>query len=119
MPPLQPPSVTTLLTANISDTVARVSTMLPILYYDYVGMQLVTTGTLTGTWAIEVSNNNGTDWSAITAAFSPAFTNPAGSATSQYGQCVPIVAGALRVTFTPSAGAGVARVNVCLKPSTN
>lgn len=89
---------------------------------DNVGLQLISTGTVTGTWLIEVSNNyvpasNGSGsygqmagdttavWSDITAGFSPAISNPAGSATNQYVQAL-LAARAMRITFEPASGAG-------------
>jgi len=94
-------------------------------------LQLIndTGSTVTGTWKIEASNNWSsltvpnlnqnatrfpTKWTDITAGFKTlggsAITNPSGSALSQMVQCYPLVAGAIRVTFTPASGAGTITV---------
>lgn len=104
----------------ISGTTPIVSDARPIDNLDGVGLQLITTGTVAGTWLIEGSNNyvsnkipnlnqnaqaSGIQWSDITALFG-SVTQPAGSATSQFRQCHPLVCRFVRVTFTPSSGAG-------------
>lgn len=74
--------------------------------------------TLTGTWAIEVSNNyspggaavngqapNGGSWTNVTSAFLPTITQPAGAVTNQYVQA-DLGARAFRVRFIPASGAG-------------
>lgn len=96
---------------------------------DSIGVQLITTGTITGTWLIEASNdymgasngnaygqvNNGTatgTFTPVTAHFSvavagTAIANPSGSATNQYAQTPNgMRCRALRITFTPASGAG-------------
>lgn len=80
---------------------------------------------VTGTWKIEVSNNytdtslpslnqNGArfpaKWTDITSQFSPTITDPSGSPLSQYVQAYPLVAGSIRVTFTPVSGTGLITV---------
>jgi hypothetical protein len=92
---------------------------------DSLSFQLITTGTLTGTWTVEVSNNatppnsalssisniygqelGAGDWTDITTSFTPSITNPAGSATNQYVQADTLTARALRITFTRASGTG-------------
>lgn len=116
-------------TQAISGTTPVVSNVLDMRDFPAVGLQLITTSTVAGTWLIEASNDfvaagngnaygavsNGTatgTWSDVTAMFIKAaagtvIANPAGSATNQY--CQPrdfIRCRALRVTLTPSGGAG-------------
>lgn len=117
-------------TQAISGTTPIVSAVIPdVRDYDAIGMQLITTGTVAGTWLIEGSNDfvaasngnaygstsNGTatgTWSDVTAHFSKAvagtaIANPAGSATSQFAQTPNgLRCRCLRITFTPSSGAG-------------
>jgi hypothetical protein len=116
---------------SLSDTTAHISTPVwDMRTLDGISFQLVTTGTLSGTWVVEVSNNatpasssatsisniygqelGAGTWTDITASFTtPAITNPAGSPTNQYVQASPLTARAIRVTFTRSAGSG--NVNV-------
>ena len=116
-------------TQAISGTTPVVSAVLGMWDFDSVGLQLITSGTITGTWLIEASNDftpqtNGSGygqassdtpagtWSDVTALFlkaaaGTAIANPAGSATNQY--CQPrdfIRCRALRVTLTPASGSG-------------
>jgi hypothetical protein len=89
-----------------------------------VSLQLVTTGTVSGSWKIELSNqpgveNNGDSYpSDVTSGFQTpagsAIAAAAGSPTSQFVQATLIKAGAIRVTFTPSSGAGTALANASL-----
>jgi len=108
----------------ISGTTPIVSAIIPMAAHDSVGLQLITTGTVAGAWKVEVSSNyvgttNGSQYGAITASgdwttipnseFSPAITDPAGSATSQYVQA-DLTCRNARITFTPASGAGNAQV---------
>lgn len=127
-------TLTVLLDRTVSDTTPQVSR------YWYVGggqnaigLQLVTTGTLQGTWKVEVScsptaidtystapstgsgpptvtavNDDASD---ITSAFSPTIASVT-AASSQYVQAAPLYAGYIRATFTPTTGSGHARVNL-------
>ena len=93
-------------------------------------MTLFSTGTVTGTWLIEVSNDftvaatganvnaNAGHWTDITAAFrtpnattGTAIVNPSGAALATYVEYMGnpgcgLGARSLRVTFTPASGAG-------------
>ena len=82
-----------------------------------VSHQLATTGTVAGSWKIEVSNKPGVENdnsdaspSDVTAGFQTpagvAIAAAAGSPTSQFVQSSFVKAGAMRVTFTPTSGAG-------------
>jgi hypothetical protein len=97
---------------------------------DGCGFQLVTSGTLTGTWKVEVSNNyvsitmpalsssyasGAVVWTDVTAQFSPAITNPAGSATNQFVQMYPLVARWVRITLTVASGTGNTTITYCAK----
>lgn len=113
----------------ISGTTPIVSDVCSLDNLDGVGLQLVTTGTVAGTWKIEASNNyvsnkipnlnqnaqaSGIQWSDVTALFGT-ITQPAGSATSKFYQCHPLVCRFLRVTFTPTSGAGNVSAFYCAK----
>ena len=130
--------VGTLLAENILCWQTAISGTTPIVldvkdlsHLDGCSFQMVndTGSTVTGTWKIEASNNysstkvpnlnqNATRfppiWTDVTAGFKTlggsAITNPSGSAMSQYVQAYPLVAGAVRVTFTPASGAGTITV---------
>lgn len=116
-------------TQAISGTTPIVSNVIDMRDFDSVGLQLITTSTVAGTWLIEMSNDfvatmngnaygqvsNGAatgTWTDCTALFlkaaaGTAIANPAGTATSQYAQPRDFIrCRALRVTFTPSGGAG-------------
>jgi len=115
----------------ISGTTPVVSNVIDMRDFDSVGLQLISTGTVAGTWLIEMSNDyvprqntnsygqvsstldtaqgTFTDCTALflKAAAGTAIANPAGSATSQYAQPRDFIrCRALRITFTPSSGAG-------------
>lgn len=95
-----------------------------------VSFVLVANGTLDGAWKVEVSNDvtgPGTGitelgqpatagvWVDITAAFVPAIVAVAHGTVAtqtQYIQCNPLGARAVRVTFTPTAGTGNVQVIV-------
>ena len=90
-------------------------------HFDNIGLVLKTTGTVAGSWLLEAScnyvtvrfpglNNStqaGNDvWADCHGVFST-ISVPAGSATTQYVQNTSDFAGAfLRITFTPTSGAG-------------
>lgn len=119
--------------ATVTDTTPAVSQYIFIGKQAALGMQLVTTGSLTGAWKIEVScsptavttsNTDPTtsastptiaafndDPSDITSAFSPSIASVS-AASSQYVQCTPLNAGYVRATFTATGGSGHARVNL-------
>ena len=87
-----------------------------------VGLQLNTlaASTLAGNWKIEVSNDSligGSNWSDITSAFTPTIAAVVSGASSQYVQCAPIYARAIRASFTASSGSGNATVGVLALPS--
>ena len=99
-------------------------------------MTIFVTGTITGTWLFEVSNDylissvgmnqnpNAGHWTDITAAWrtpnattGAAIVNPSGSALATYVEYMGnpgcgLGARALRVTFTPASGAGNAGIAV-------
>jgi hypothetical protein len=88
-----------------------------------------------GVWKVEVSADHVSDgvpalnqvqntdlahWSDITAQFSPTILNPDGAAAAKSNQWVSksnLACRKIRVTFTPSAGAGTARVLITGKAS--
>jgi hypothetical protein len=88
--------------------------------FDGVGLVLVTTGTVAGNWKIEAANDyqptnaqglqntsaNPGNWGDVTAVASPAIVQPAGAPKSQAVQIAPFSWGAMRLTFTPTSGAG-------------
>jgi len=120
-------SCNTIPTQAISGTTPVVS-FVEMRRLDDVSFQLITSGTVAGTWLIEASNNfvaamngnaygsvsNGTatgTFTDVTAMFTvpagTAIVNPAGSTTNQF--VMPktrMRCRTLRITFTPSAGAG-------------
>lgn len=119
----------------VTDGTTQTSVVVDMRDKDSIAFQLETTGTLTGTWAVQVSNNfvpvtngsgsygqmasDGTSgpaaiWTDITSAFSPAITNPAGAPTDQYVQA-DLTCRSVRVVWTRSAGAGTTQVLVFAK----
>jgi len=117
-------------TQAVSGTTPIVSRVVDMRDFDDIGLQLITTGTVAGTWLIEASNDfvaamNGNAYGSISNGTSPvgtftdctafftkaaagtAIANPSGAATAQYAKPLHgIRCRALRITFTPSAGAG-------------
>lgn len=112
----------------VSDTAAHVGQIVagPTMIIGF-SLQLVTTGTLTGSWKIEFSNDyfdngsaptnqpqNAGDWVDMTAKFSAtnfflgpaAISQPAGSATDQFLMGSFVRIRAIRVTFTAASGSG-------------
>src|SRR6478736_10053191 len=103
----------------VSGTTPIVSRIKDLQSMDGLSAQLITTGTVAGTWLVEVSNNYspaGTaqllqrayagDWSTITnASFSPAIAAVISGGTSQPVQMAPFMWRWARFTFTPSSGA--------------
>jgi hypothetical protein len=86
------------------------------LDFSAFGFQMITTGTVAGTWIVEASNNyivQGYDavsatgtWDDVTSLLNATPTVAAGSPTDQYRQIAAYAGRAIRVTFTPSSGAG-------------
>jgi hypothetical protein len=107
------------LNVGISDTNPHASLWINALNYNYAGVVLATTGTLVGTWKVEVSNDDGKTSADITSAFTPTIAAVASSPNGQYAQMVPIVAKAIRLTFTASSGSGSASAAVALKSSSS
>lgn len=125
----------------IADTTPVVSRVIWLGDFNQVALQLITTGTITGTWLIEGSNNHvpatsaspgaslsnidiygeaadvTVDWTDITALFvkaaaGTAVSNPAGSATNIPAYNKdPLGFRSLRITITAASGSGTARVN--------
>ena len=116
---VQPASATKFFNVSISDTNPHSSSGFQILQYNYVGLQLNTSGSLVGSWKIEVSNDTGQTWADITTGFTPSIAAVAASPSSQFAQCVPIVVQMIRATFTASSGSGVASASICIRGSTN
>lgn len=116
---VQPAQAQKFLTVQISDTNPHVSPSFNFLQYNYAGLQLSTLAgsTLAGAWKIEVSNDSGGTWADITSGFTPTFAAVVSGASSQFGQCLPLVAQMLRVTFTATSGSGTATAAICLKGS--
>jgi hypothetical protein len=130
---LAQPGLAVLSSIAIVDTTPAVSPYGFIGRQSALGMQLVTTGTLAGSWKVEVScsptavptaNTDPTtsaktptlaavndDPSDITSAFTPTIGTVSSGGSSQYVQCSPLNAGYFRATFTATSGAGTARVN--------
>jgi hypothetical protein len=91
-----------------------------------LSLQLATDQTVAGAWKIEASNKpgldaNGSDANAsdITAGLQAVATGAApalaaGAPTSQFVQVQFLKAGSVRVTFTPSSGAGNVIAHGCL-----
>jgi hypothetical protein len=110
----------TLLDTNVSNTTVVKSPWVGIGDLINLGLQLATTGTLAGNWAIQTTSVDGADVlsdpeSALGADVTAAFVNaggspvlqPAGSPMSQHTQCPPnLSSGYLRVIFTPGSGSG-------------
>lgn len=105
-------------TQAISGTTPIVSNPDPLHNFNGISFVLVTTGTVAGNWKVEAANdyaaqsglqnrqaNTGT-WADVTTMCSPAIVQPSGSAKTQYTQISPFEGGAIRLTFTPTSGAG-------------
>lgn len=87
---------------------------------DNLSFQLNTTGTVAGAWTFQADNRYSTDaqfnaavnagtWPAMPTSLFSTVAAAAGAPTDQYVQSlVPIAARAIRVTFTPTSGAGTA-----------
>lgn len=115
----------------ISGTTPIVGKVVDMQDFDSVGLQLISTGTVAGSWKIEISNNyvpqqNSNSYGQVSAtadtaegtftdvtalfliaAAGTAIAAAAGSATSQYAQPRDFIrCRCLRVTFTPTSGAG-------------
>lgn len=132
-PVIPQPGLVVLMDATVTTTTPAVSAYAFIGRQQQLGMQLVTTGTLAGSWKVEVScsptavttqNTDPTtsaatptiaalndDPSDITSAFSPTIGTVSSGGSSQYVQCAPLNAGYVRATFTATSGSGQARVN--------
>lgn len=119
-------------TGTISDTVARVGRVSHLKKIDNVSYQLITTGDLQGAWKIEESNSYagasdagdgaplaaGT-WLDVTARFGSAnFTDyypTIAAVTAASNQIITVrnnARRAIRPTFTPASGTGVAYAHV-------
>lgn len=115
---------------TISDTIAHVGAGWILDHATFVGIVLTTTGTLTGTapaaWIVEASNDYvaaGGDkgnapfagtWVNVTALFTPALVAVLTGGSKQYIQA-QIAARAIRVTFTATAGTGIATATYTAK----
>jgi hypothetical protein len=110
----------------IVGTTPIVSDVCSIDNLDGAGLVLNSTGTVAGTWKVEASNNyvttkvpnlnqgaqvNSIRWADVTALFGTI----SGSVGTKFYQCYPLVARAIRVTFTPSSGAGNVSADYCAK----
>lgn len=88
------------------------SDALNVTNLDNVGLTLSWSGTPTGTFSVEVSNDglwagltySGSIWTALT--FTPSLDAPAGSAASTYIDINQLSATALRVKYTRSGSTG-------------
>ncbi len=105
---------------TISGTTAIPGRVIDLRRYDSSGMQFISTGTVAGTWLVEVSNDyvptmngnaygeiaNAGHWSTIpNAQFSPAIATVVSGGSSQPVQA-NLTFRAMRITFTPTSGAG-------------
>jgi hypothetical protein len=90
-----------------------------------VSYLLVTTSTVAGSWKVEVSNDysgagggnfmqppTAGDWVDITSAFSPSIAAVTSGGSSQFVQMGPLSCRTIRVTFTPTSGAGNVRASI-------
>ncbi len=103
-------------TQAISGTTPIVSTVTWINMLDNVGYQLVTTGTVAGAWKVEVSNNYAVTWYNNQAAgagdwfdYTSRMTTIAAvlsGGSNQIAEHIGCTCRAMRLTFTPTSGAG-------------
>lgn len=98
------------------------STPVHILYTDNIGIQIVWTGTPTGTFGIQVSNTatlgttgtiSGGTWSTYTVTSPPA---PAGSASNGIITLNQLPFAFVRLTYTAGYGTGTATAVLTAKP---
>lgn len=88
------------------------STVVPIQWEDNIAVQLVWTGTPTGTLAVQVSMDEVT-WTAIP--FDPVITQPAGSSGACFICLNQLASPFLRVIYTRSSGTGTLTAKACGK----
>lgn len=106
-------------TQAISGVTPITSAIITTDVIDLLSLQLVTTGTVAGTWTIQASNDYiatpageayGSQPTQATGTFSSytgfTFAAPAGSPTSQFVEKSGFGPRAFKLTFTPSSGAG-------------
>lgn len=89
-----------------------VSSVLPLQFEDNIALQLVWTGTPTGTLEVQASMDQVT-WTAIP--FDPAIIQPAGSASACFIDMNQVATPFLRVTYTAGSGSGTLTVKACGK----
>ena len=110
----------------IVGTTPIVSDVMSLDNLDGAGLVLNSTGTVAGTWKVEGSNNytsakipnlnqgaqvNSIRWADITAMFGTI----SGSVGTKFYQAYPLVCRFIRVTFTPTSGAGNVSADYCAK----
>lgn len=78
------------------------SSVTNINFLDNIGIQLIFTGSPTGTFSVEVSNDN-TSWTALSLSPAPAAS---GSAGNQYIDLNQLSAAWIRTKYTRTSGSG-------------
>lgn len=90
------------------------SDAVPIAFEDNVDIQVVWTGTITGTIVIQKSLDPvNIGWQTIT--FTPTVTNPAGSPGTGYYAVNQTAAGFIRLSYTAVSGAGTMSAKIAAK----
>jgi hypothetical protein len=111
-----------IITDGDMSTTSITSTVSNIEYIDNIGIQLIWTGSPTGTVAVQVSVNHAQDaYGNVTVAgtwtqlvFS-SDASPAGSASNFYYNAVSIAAPWIRVVYTKGSGTGTLNAFICGK----
>lgn len=91
-----------IITAGDMSQATLTSSVTNLQYLDNVGIQFIFTGSPTGTFSVEVSNDN-SNWTALSLSPTPAAT---GSAGNQYVDLNQLSAAWIRAKYTKSSGTG-------------
>jgi hypothetical protein len=117
-------------TTTNSGTTAIVSPAQDMRRFDTIGLLLVTTGTIAGSWKIEASNdfvtnstgavygqaqNASPQWGTVTSIFTPTIAAVTSGGSSQATGATSFPWRQYRVTFTPTSGSGTVTVKQFLK----
>lgn len=99
---------------NVSMTTSITSDSIPCQWKDNVGIQVVWTGTPTGTIDIQVSMDpDNLGWQSVP--FDPTPDQPAGSSGSDWYEINQTPAGYVRLVYTASSGTGTMKAKISAK----
>ena len=97
----------------MTGTTVLTSTAVDCSEIDSVGIQMVWTGTPNGTFACQVSDDDGTTWSSFT--LSPVLAAAAGGASNTYSSVANFGHQKIRFTYTNTSSTGVLNGTVYIK----